>query len=64
VDLFTPFHLFLLLVIGAFWLWMLVDCLKNPRLKGSDKVVWVLVILVLFAGGGLLYLFFGRNKPA
>jgi len=67
MESFSPTHLVILLAIVAlfvFWLWMLVDCLKNPRLQGTEKIVWVLVIIFLHGLGALVYFFVGRTKPA
>jgi uncharacterized membrane protein YczE len=58
-------EILILLVIGllfAFWLWMLVDCLKNQALQGTEKIVWVLVIVFLHTLGALVYFFVGRSK--
>ncbi len=58
-------EILILLVIGllfAFWLWMLVDCLKNQALQGTEKIVWVLVIIFLYTLGALGYFFVGRSK--
>ncbi len=57
----VPFTLFGLLIF-AFWIWALVDCIKNNRLSDTEKIVWVLVIILLNALGGLIYLLAGRNK--
>ena len=40
----------------AFWLVVLIDCIKNEPAEGNDKVVWILVIVLLHALGALLYL--------
>ncbi len=54
----------LLFAIAAFvfWIWALIDCIKNTRLSDTEKVVWVLVILFLHFLGALIYLLAGRNK--
>ena len=47
------------LVAGAFvfWIWMLVDCLKNEPSEGNDKLIWVLVIVFLhFIGAAIYYI--------
>ena len=41
---------------------MLIDCLTNTRLEGSEKIVWVLVIILLQWLGALIYLLVGRSK--
>lgn len=40
----------------AFWLWMLVDCIKNESDQGNTKIIWVLVIVLLGILGAFLYL--------
>lgn len=50
------------LLTFAFWLWMLIDCLTNLGIEGSEKVAWVLVIILLPFIGSLIYLFVGRPK--
>jgi hypothetical protein len=49
------------LLISIFWLWMLIDAIINPRLQGSKKLVWVLVVFFLNALGALLYYLLGRK---
>ena len=46
----------------AFWIWMLVDCIKDERITGNEKVAWVLVIALLHFLGSMIYFFAGR-KP-
>jgi hypothetical protein len=46
----------------ALWIWMLVDCLTNSGIQGSEKVAWVLVIIFLPFIGSLIYPFIGRPK--
>jgi hypothetical protein len=50
------------LLCFAFWLWMLIDSLTNKGLDGSERVVWVLVIVLLPFIGSILYFFLGRLK--
>ena len=70
-ELLSPIHLLIVLFfftmsvgLFAFWLWMLVDCLMNQKLQGSEKIVWVLVIVLLHWVGALIYLLVGRGKLA
>jgi hypothetical protein len=44
-----------------FWIWMLVDCLQNPSLDGTAKIVWVLVIIFLHLLGAIVYFFVARQ---
>jgi len=59
--------LFLLCVLAfgvlafVFWIWMLIDAIKNPRLDGTQRIVWVLVIVFLHALGALIYFLAGRS---
>jgi hypothetical protein len=54
-------------LIFVFWIWMLVDCLTNESLQGTDKLIWVLVILLAHAVGALIYYFvvkiYGHPPP-
>lgn len=58
----SPIHWLVVVVLFAFWIWMLVDCLMNPRVQGTEKIVWVLVIIFLNWLGALIYFFVGRGK--
>jgi hypothetical protein len=44
----------------AFWLWMLVDCLKRKKMK--KKLLWVAILLFLNIVGSVLYFFAIKNK--
>ncbi|MEY4190121.1 MAG: Phospholipase D-nuclease N-terminal [Planctomycetota bacterium] len=56
--------LFLLVFPTIFWLYMLVQCIKNPRLKDSEKAFWILIILFLNVVGAILYYFVGDRNSA
>ena len=45
-----------------FWIWMLIDAIKNPRLDGTQRLIWVLVIILIPCLGSLIYFFAGRGK--
>jgi hypothetical protein len=49
------------LLAFIFWLWMLIDAIKNPRLDGSQRVIWILVIIFIPCLGSLIYYFAGRS---
>lgn len=53
----------LFLATSLFWIWMVVDCALNPALTGTDKVVWILVIIFLHFIGALIYYLVGRRRP-
>lgn len=44
------------------WIWMLIDCATNEPSEGSDKVVWILVILFTHGLGALIYLLARRPE--
>ena len=54
--------LILALVLGLFWLWMLIDSLTNASLEPTMKIVWALVIFFLPFIGAVLYFFVGRKS--
>ncbi len=46
-------------VVFAFWLWMLIDCIKNET-DGTQRIIWALVVFFLPCVGSLVY-FFARK---
>jgi hypothetical protein len=52
----------LFLVFGGFWLWALIDLLKSEFENSSNKIIWLLVIILLPIIGSLLYLFVGKGQ--
>ncbi|MBI3878493.1 MAG: PLDc_N domain-containing protein [Verrucomicrobia bacterium] len=50
-----------MLALLAFWVWMLVDCIRNPRLTDQQRLIWVPVIVFTHWLGALIYLLAGRN---
>jgi hypothetical protein len=59
---------FLLLLIPVFLLevgllvWALVDVIRRERVRGGNKVVWILVIVLVSTIGPIIYLIFGREE--
>ena len=60
--LFALFFIALGLLAFVFWIWMLIDAIKNPGLSGTERIVWVLVIIFLHFLGALIYFFAGRSR--
>ena len=58
------FGLAIALVLGLFWLWMLIDALTNASLEPTMKIIWALVIFFLPFLGALAYFFVGRKGKA
>jgi hypothetical protein len=57
--------LIIFLLLSIFWLWMLIDAITNTAIDGTEKIVWVLVILFTHIIGALIYFFVvrGRSRP-
>jgi len=54
--------LFVWIAIIGFWIWMLIDLIKNQE---KDKVVWILVLIFTGILGAIVYFFVakrGRKK--
>jgi hypothetical protein len=52
----------LILLLTAFWIWMLVDAIQNKGITDGEKIGWVLAIVFFHLIGSLLYLIIGRPK--
>ncbi len=48
-----------IIIFGAFWLWMLIDC---SRRQFKDKTMWILLIIFFNVIGAILYFFVMRKK--
>ena len=56
-----PAELIIIIIPTAFWIWMLVDCLKRnddefPTGGNNAKLIWALVIVLTHFIGALIYL--------
>jgi len=60
-SLFAVILAIILLLTTVFWLWMLVDCVKNKSLSRTRKIVWFLVIFFTHLIGAIAYFIFGRS---
>ncbi len=49
------------LLVFIFWLWMLIDCIKNEK-DGTQRIIWALVIFFVPCVGSLIY-YFVRKSP-
>ncbi len=45
----------------VFWLWALVDILRS-EFTGSNKIVWLIAVILLPLLGAVLYWFIGREQ--
>jgi len=41
----------------AFWVWMIVDCVKRKKLSDGERIAWMLVIVFLGFFGAVIYYF-------
>ncbi len=49
------------LALFAFWVWSIVDAVRNPRLSDNSRLIWILVIVLTGGIGSLIYVIAGRN---
>ena len=47
---------------AAFWLWMLLDCIKNEPPGSRDKAAWIFMFLLLGIFGAFAYDISRRKK--
>jgi len=65
LDTFTeilPFFIPLLILQLALMIVALVDLIKRQRVRGGNKVLWALVIVLVNIIGPVVYLIFGREE--
>ena len=49
-------------VLGlVLWVWALIDAIRNPSLSDTERIVWILVILLTQLLGAIIYLIIGRK---
>jgi hypothetical protein len=56
------FYVILPILVGIFWIWMLVDCATKESSEGNDKIVWIIIIIFTNFIGALIYFFVRRPK--
>ena len=44
------------------WLWALIDCIRREFTNPNDKIIWILVVLLLWIIGPIIYLIVGKKK--
>jgi CDP-diglyceride synthetase len=45
-------------------IWALLDVIKRERVKGGNKVVWILIIVLVNIIGPIIYLLVGREEDS
>ncbi|MCA9038705.1 MAG: PLDc_N domain-containing protein [Planctomycetaceae bacterium] len=46
----------------AFVIWMVIDCAMNEPNQGTEKIVWILVIIFVPLAGPFIYYFVRRPE--
>lgn len=46
----------------AFWIWMIIDAATNEPAEESNKIVWVLIVVLLHWLGAAIYYFVRRPE--
>jgi len=54
-----PIMFLVIILLSAFWIWMLVDVAKSPL---SNKTKWVLIIVFFQSIGAVIYFFTARKE--
>ncbi|MEM4141291.1 MAG: PLD nuclease N-terminal domain-containing protein [Nitrososphaeria archaeon] len=49
------------IVVLIFWIWTLVDIIRS-EFPGSNKVIWILVVIFVPLIGMILYFLIGRKQ--
>jgi hypothetical protein len=55
IDFFTA-------LTTIFWIWMLVDCILNNRLRSGSKIFWILFIFFTHMLGAIIYFFSAATR--
>ncbi len=48
--------------VTAFWVWTLIDCIKNEPSTTNDKIVWVILIVLFHLIASVLYVAIRRPQ--
>lgn len=63
VIMFPTLLFSIIAIVGfIFWIIMIVDCLKREFDIPTEKVTWILVLLLLNIIGAVFYWFIGRKE--
>ncbi|MEK6933277.1 MAG: PLDc N-terminal domain-containing protein [Nanoarchaeota archaeon] len=45
----------ILILLLAFWIWMIIDCAKRNFKNNTEKIIWIVIIGVIGWIGALVY---------
>ena len=52
------------LLVLVFWIWMIIDCAKRNFFNSTEKIIWIIGIVIFGWVGALVYLLVIRmNNP-
>ena len=57
-----PLLIPLILLEFGLLIWALLDIIRRERVRGGNKVVWILVIVLINIIGPIVYFLFGREE--
>ena len=60
--LHLAFILFIILLPSVLWIFALIDILKSNFKDSTNKIIWVLIVLLLPVLGSILYFIFGGQQ--
>ncbi|WP_374451388.1 PLDc N-terminal domain-containing protein [Cloacibacterium normanense] len=56
------FVLFIILLPSVLWIFAIIDILKSNFKDSTNKIIWVLIVLLLPVLGSVLYFIFGGQQ--
>jgi len=56
--------LFIILLPSVLWIFAIIDILKSNFKDSTNKIIWVLIVLLLPVLGSILYFIFGGQQKA
>lgn len=42
-------------ILFAFWIWMIIDCIKRKFKNDGEKIIWIILIIFTFWIGAIAY---------
>lgn len=58
----TTVFFLMLFAWSAVWVWTLIDCVKYESREGNDRVVWLIIVLLGYGLGAIVYLLARRPQ--
>ena len=56
-------HVLVIIVGSAFTIWMIIDCALRKFRNDTDKIVWLIVVILLNFIGSIIYFYVHGKKP-